>query len=492
MSRMLTIPNKISPIQSRGAKIWARSVRQIDALGALSKNEMTHVHSIVRRHLRVLMCRDSEASPIPPTLSAHEQKDMLERFPEGQPLPHGTSMPMIDVTDFEKTGVHLSPHRFEDLELELKRWGLRRFSFKWEADLEERVNVLAQGIFWNSFYNAIKNRYYNFSVHQDILRLEIIMPVFKTQFKRLSFMYHEQCSNNKILDGHYKLAEKKKIFKEYADYLIKCGAARPLASIFQPRNYLIMGDIAEVQLMSSGYPAREVHYVIPRWWSEQMIAFIKAIEARVHFAAQSRNADPQKRRSACKFISSSSNEYGFIPRHLPADMYSEELKNSLPIGDLWELKMKPSVLPAVGAMDQIFPGDAGELVQHSLDGVDNEQYTSDDDISDDEIYDIHTDQNFETSYSIITKLEDFESRVQTQISTLRGDLDDSIKKFSNLTTELNGLVPLRLEELNKAKDDITNLYNKLGAVQGKLGIAEEGNLSNDAAEAAGPAVQSQV
>ncbi|EGG00882.1 uncharacterized protein MELLADRAFT_92831 [Melampsora larici-populina 98AG31] len=459
---MITIPHKLSPIQSKGVKRWARSVCQIEALGTQSKYDMTQVHSVVRRHLRVLMCRDSEASPVPPSLSKLEQKELMERFQLYDPLPHGESIPVLSVTDFVKTGVHMSPNHFEDVEMELKRWGLRRFSFKWEVPLEDRVNYLAQELFWNSFYKAIKT---------GITALQSA----NTCSGELS-----PCHSNEILNHHYIIAKKKKVFNEYLSYLVKTGVSEPLASIFQPRNYLIMGDIVEFKSLTRVYPVREVHYVIPQWWSKKMICFIRYIEERVDFHAKSRNMFAVNRRSPCQYVKSLSTEYGFIPCHLPADLYSNELKDSLPLGDLWDLKMKPSVLPKIQNMASIFPIDAGDLAQNSLDGITDEHYSSDDNISEDEIWDEDDDDTLETATATNTRLENIENRLQSEITTLRGDFEKSFTIFSNFHNELNGVVPLRLEELSKAKNDIKILNDKLELLQGQLGETQNKGLSNDA------------
>ncbi|EGG10684.1 uncharacterized protein MELLADRAFT_93598 [Melampsora larici-populina 98AG31] len=436
------------------------------------------------------MCWDLEASPIPPSLSEHKQKNLLENFPEGQPIPSTTSMPVISVTYFEKTGVHLSPHRFKDVELVLQLWGINRFLFKWEANLEDCVNVLAKGGFWNSFHNAIKNCYYNFSVHKHILKLNIIMPVLLAQFKCLSLMCWEEIGNIKILDHHYILANKKQVLcfvsfwlpfkllkntkaqvcKEYRQYLVKCGAARGLVYIFQPQNYAIMGKIAELKSITSISDVSKVHYFIPSWWSEEIICFFKAIEAHVHFYAQSCNVDPHKIQARCVYITRSSKQYNFIPCHLPANLYTKELKNSLPIGDLWALKMRLLIL------ESILPSDTTELVDHSLDRIADEHYSSDN-----KICNIDTNVISETP-SPNTNLGELGACVNTQISTSRFYLENSVTTFSNYQTKLNGIVPLRLEELNKAKADIANLNRKFKAMEAKLGKTETEKLNIDAAQ----------
>lgn len=470
---MLSNLYKLSPNQRTSVKKWARTVRNNDALGTLSKIEMTQVHSLVRRHLRVLMCRETESSLIPPSLSTIEISGLINRFPVGAELPQGYSAPFISATDFVKTGVHMTPDDFSEVEMEFKRWGLRRFSFNWATDLEDHVNTLARELFWTTFHRAIRVRSYHFTINSNLLSREIVLPVFLSQFKRLAQMYQEQCQNPEILDYHYMVVQKKKLCKEYADYLVKTGADPALASIFQPRNHAMMGNVYKVKVMAGTQSINELHLAIPQWWSRKMTSFMEVIEERVNFHATSREVFPRNARPACKFIVANfpTND-GFIPRHLPADLYSDHFKSSLQPADVSDLKMKPAVLPDLDNMTAIFTPLAHAFDYHPLDGVVDERYSSDEDLSSDGISESDSEIVLSTSASDQAEGNDVENSVQKQISTLHADLQQSITILTDFQKELQQLLPMRLEELKKAKDDINLLNTKLNSLQGGLGAGQ--------------------
>ncbi|EGG11508.1 uncharacterized protein MELLADRAFT_59731 [Melampsora larici-populina 98AG31] len=485
-------PYKTSVNQSKSVKRWARTIRNNDALGILSKFEMKRVNdklrlmvlcyisqSLVQRHLRVLMCRESDTSLIPPSLSKVEKEGLMDRFHVGAELPQTSSIPLISVTDFVRTGVHIAARDFSEVELELMRWGVRRFSFDWEAEWDNRANALSREIFWNSFHRAIRYGSYQFTISSDILTREIILPVVERQFKRLALIYQDQCRNTEVVDYHYVIAEKKKLCKEYREYLVKCGASPPLASIFQPRNYPMFGDVVEATVIVGTHQVKELHFAIPQWWSQKAASYIECIEERVHFQATSREAVPGNTRPPHKFIVMSSTNFGFIPRHLPADLYSKKFKASLLPCEIAELKMKPSVLPEIENMSSIFTAFATEFDYHPLDGVVDDRYSSDDEESSDDISDSSSEIALDALAADAPEINHIEPCVQTQIVNLQADLQKSIAVFSDFQKELQDHMPARLEELEQAKNDINNINNKLQTFEGMLGSGEGARLSAD-------------
>lgn len=459
---------KTSPAHKKSVKRWARLVASNDKRGNVSNTEMIAMKSLVRRHLRVLMCRESNISPIPPSLSEAEQKDLLERFQEGNPLPHGASQRLITTTNFVNTGGHMRVGDFYEVESDLMRWGIRRFSFKWEAGLEDRVNTFARDIFWNSFYRAIQSRSYKYVISPHVLTLANVLPIFLDQFKQLSARYHMQCNSSEILDHHAMVEDKEKACKEYGEFLVLSGTLKGIVMIFQPRNSFIMGDERKVKVIAADISFNEVHATIPRWWSDKMVCFMELIEKRVHSHAKSRNSFPTSIRLERKFFKSSSLDYGFVPRHLPADLYSNEFKDSLLPSELWELKMKPSLLPSIENMEAIFPLAEDEMVHHPFDTPKNEYYPSDDEISSDELSDSEDELAPTTTDPIVSEIKQIETSVQIELKNLKDDLLNSKSLFINFKDNLTNTIPAHLNELESAKEDIARLIKKVDELQEKL------------------------
>ncbi|EGG09681.1 uncharacterized protein MELLADRAFT_103724 [Melampsora larici-populina 98AG31] len=346
-------PYKTSPYHSKSVKRWQHLVRKNASLRTMSKYEMTIVHSLVRRHLRVLMGRESNQAPIPPSLSGPEKEGLLERFPEGDPMPVG----------------------------------------------------------WR----------------------QIVLPVILEQFNLLARKYKDQCNNPEVLEYHYVVAQKKKVLEQYRAYMIKSGASPRLVSIFQPRNYSLLGDFFEVKVSAAITSVNEVHFLVPKWWSKDTLSFIETIEKHVHFNSTSRSDYPGTIRPAHKYIPTDSKDYGVVTRHLPSDMYSNDFE------------------------------DAG-----------NDYYTSDEDVSDVELED-NSEIDSKTHPSDTTRLQD-------EIESLKGDLQKSNNTLLEFQNQIQQLMPIRLEELMKAKEDINIIKAKLDSLQNVGGGAQ---LENSEAEVQG-------
>ncbi|EGG10411.1 uncharacterized protein MELLADRAFT_93357 [Melampsora larici-populina 98AG31] len=458
-------PYKTSVTKSKSVKRWSRAIRENDHLGTLSKSEMVQIHSIVRCHFRVLMCRESESSPIPPSLSNLEKEGLIERFPVDSPIPHTSSMPVIDSTDFVKVGIHMKPDDLYEVEMDLKRFGLRRFSFDWETDLVDRVNFLARELFWNSFYRATQSDAYKYQISVHLLRRQIILPVLSAEFNRLALMYKEQCRNTDVLEYHYMVAEKKKACKEYHDFLVKSGVAPAFVNIFQPRNYAIMGDIYEVKVMSGSHSVDQLHIAIPRWWSQATISFMEVIEGRVNYQASSHTDFPGNIRRPYKYVIRTLNEYGVVPRHLPSGVYSNDFKASLLPAELSNLKMKPPVFPEITIMTSIFPATAFNFFEHPIDHMLNDYYTSDDDVSCDEVTHSDTEVLNDTFSAEETALKEVEDRFHTQIATLKTEIRSSITMLEDFKKDFEVLIPSGMDELKRAKEKIEKIDAKLDALQ---------------------------
>ncbi|EGG10277.1 uncharacterized protein MELLADRAFT_103596 [Melampsora larici-populina 98AG31] len=476
-TKMHSNPYKTSDTHSKSFKRWARTVRANDKLGMVSKQETKVVQSLVRRHMRLLLCRETKFSPIPPSLSAAEQEGLIERFPENTLLPHGAAELMIMTTDFVKTGCHMKKEDQDEIEKDLKRWGLRRFSMNWGSDMNDRCNILGREFFWVSFYRSIKNRVYKFRINPDLLRRQIILPAFDAEFKQLSSMYRDQCSSAEILGYHAMVHDKQMACKEYADFLGRSGVSQEIVAIFQPRNFHIMGNQLEVTVVEGDKSFIEVHVAIPRWWSDKAKALIELIESRVHSHVTSQNDFPALSRWQRKYFITCSTDYGVIPRHLPADLYSTEFKDSLLPTELEDLKMKPDLLPPAKHMAEIFPADLDEAVFHPFGAPFNQYYPSDDELSSDELIDSESEDELQPSPEIKRIEEDF----KIQVEALKEDIQTSKSTFARFQTEINTSIPLRLEELNNAKIEIADLNKKIIEIQAQLnsGSSDSGSQEQD-------------
>ncbi|EGG09685.1 uncharacterized protein MELLADRAFT_60768 [Melampsora larici-populina 98AG31] len=465
-------PYKTSASHLKSAKRWVRAVRKNAELGTVSKTEMIVVHSLVRRHLRVLMCRESHLSPIPMSLSAEEESAFTNRFPDGDPLPHANSVSLISVTDFVHTGPHMKKGDFWEVEMDLKRFGLRRFSFNWEAGFDNRANKLAGELFWTSFYRAIKSRSYKYIITPHVLTREIVYPVFIIEFNHLRSKYKTQCSSLEVLQFHSMVNAKEMVCKEYSECLIKEGVNEVFISIFQPRNFMIMGNESEVMIKAGNAVIKEIHVEIPRRWSEKTIRFMEVIEQRVQFHSKSRYIFPGSIRPIRKYVKSNSFDYGFVPRHLPADLYSDDYHENLLPNEFWELKVKPAALPSIEEMESIFPVAEAQLVHHLSDKAVNEYYSSDDNISEDEHVESEDEDMSGNTEDNISELKRVKGVFQNELSNLKDDLLVCKTTFTSFKDGISDMMPVCLAELNKAKDDIATLHEKLNEIQGKLNSSE--------------------
>ncbi|EGG06762.1 uncharacterized protein MELLADRAFT_62933 [Melampsora larici-populina 98AG31] len=465
------------PIDSLSSARWFRMIHDTDVIGILSKKEMLVIQSLVRRHARVLMCRETSTSAIPPSLSQAELRGFIERFPAGTPLPHGTSVALIDVTDFFKTGVHMNDIGFVETEEDLKRWGLRRFSFDWDANIEDRVNASLCELFWISFYRAIQSEYYRFTINPHVLSRAYVLPVLSAHFRHLRSMYHTQCNNQDVINYHFKIEEKQKEWKDYSDYLIKSGAPEGIVSIFQPRNFWVMGDRTNVRVTVGNRVVEEVHVIIPRWWSEETLRLMEVIEKHLQSRANSQNHFPGSGRTPRRYVVTSLMDYGIIPRHLPADMYSKDLKESLPPSELWDLKMKPNVLPSINRMERIFAAHELNFFNPNYDLAQDEYYTSDDDLSADELEESDNEGALVISRPD-TELKQLERSLQLQISKLQDEFKNANAVLSGFQGEVLNLMPARLAELEEARVDIGKINEKLRFYEKKLESVPKQSISS--------------
>ncbi|EGG10191.1 uncharacterized protein MELLADRAFT_103643 [Melampsora larici-populina 98AG31] len=351
---------------------------------------MTRVHCLVQRHLRALMCWDSNLSLVPPSLSYLKKEALLDRFPVGTELPLPDSDPVISVTDFEITGFCMNHDHSPEVEKEFKRWGIRWPSFDYETNL----------------------------------------------------------------DNH--------ICEEYCEVSLKSGANPIYTSIFQPRNYTMMGDVFEVKFVAGELSVNELHFTIPQWWSRKTICFMETIKKRLDFHATSREAFPGASCTPIKFIATSAiHNDSILPTNLSV------------------LGMKPSMIPEPEYMRSIFPAKESEFNCYPLGGVVNNYYDSDNELLSDELLNSDPKLVLPTLAGNQQKLVDLETPFQKEILTLKDGSQKAVTAFSDFCKGILDLIPMRLEDLQKAKDDINNINTKLVALEGKIGGGDSTRMSAD-------------
>ncbi|EGF98171.1 uncharacterized protein MELLADRAFT_96113 [Melampsora larici-populina 98AG31] len=374
-------------------------------------------------------------------------------------------MTLIDVTDFVNTGGHLKKEDFGTVETDLMCWGLCRFCFNWETNLDDCVNQLAREVFWISFFRAIKLRPYKYTISQHVLTREIVIPVLLNEFNNLSSRYRFQCSSVEVLEYHDMVHEKAAIILSSN---IIMGVHEAIVAVFQPRNCFIMGSMSKVKMIVGDVMVDQVHVVIPRWWSDKAVRFMRVIEGRIQAFSNIKHTFPGTARVARKYVTNNSNEYGVVPRHLPADLYSEDFKNNLLPSELVELKMKPTVLPDSNQMGCIFPMDEDEFFHHESNSVENEYYSSDNNDSSDELDETKTDLMLNTTQGETCEIKRVEMLIQTQISNLHKKIDNTIESFTEFQSVVRNSLPLHLAELDKAREDITNVNRSLDELRADL------------------------
>ncbi|EGG07842.1 uncharacterized protein MELLADRAFT_105505 [Melampsora larici-populina 98AG31] len=149
-------------------------------------------------------------------------------------------------------------------------------------------------------------------------------------------------------------------------------------------------------------------------------------------------------------------------------MYSNKFKESLLPAENSELKMKHTSLPDIKHMASIFPASKAKYFHFHPDPAHNSYYPSNKEVLSDELEDSNVKSVTNTPISNDI-LKDVESCFQTQIRTLQANLAKSITNLTKFKNELHQLMPMRLNNLKKAMDDINVINQKLDELHGQLG-----------------------
>ncbi|EGG06096.1 uncharacterized protein MELLADRAFT_63656 [Melampsora larici-populina 98AG31] len=273
------------------------------------------------------------------------------------------------------------------------------------------------------------------------------------------------------------------VCKDYFDFLIKSGANPVYVSIFQLRNYTMMGDVFEVKVMAGDHLVNELHFSIPQWWSRKTICFMETIEKQVDFHATSRDLFPGESRTRIRFINTSATAHGFVTLHLPANMYSKKFQDHLLANNLAALGMTPSLLPKLEYMLSIFPADNSKINLHPLGGVVDDHYSSDNEISHCDLSKTNPDVALASSLAADQhKLGEVRNPVQTEVATLKAEMQKSISAFADFQKEILEVMPKRLEDLKKAQDAINNINTKLVSIEDMIAGGKVAKWSADVAQ----------
>lgn len=131
------------------------------------------------------------------------------------------------------------------------------------------------------------------------------------------------------------------------------GVPREIASIFQRKNYAIMGDFEEVEIKSGGRVQKERRVYYPLWWSNKMITLMKFMETNIQLRSRLTIKKRGAKRIPINYLPSSSEDFQDVPEGLPCDLYSDEFTSVLLPAMLCRYEKKPPCLPF--EMRSIFP-----------------------------------------------------------------------------------------------------------------------------------------
>jgi hypothetical protein len=111
--------------------------------------------------MKILMNRDDAAATIPHPPSEREKAELLDLFPTDDDFPSANDSPRISQSDIPlKRSSRISDNFHYYLVLVFRQWGLRHYTFDWNAPFDERYNQMMLQIFLMTFRQAIAMRVY--------------------------------------------------------------------------------------------------------------------------------------------------------------------------------------------------------------------------------------------------------------------------------------------------------------------------------------------
>lgn len=136
----------------------------------------------------------------------------------------------------------------------------------------------------------------------------------------------------------------------------------------------------------------ERQMLIPAWWSEKMLTFVRELERRVHVSILAQHTRGPRRQMRV-FVPSDSFQYSSIPSKLPRDIYHESFFNSLLPHQVMEYDPQPPIFPAnvvdifpasmcakdTTAQPNTTPTHHEESIQSEFDAADQNLFGGDDD-----------------------------------------------------------------------------------------------------------------
>jgi hypothetical protein len=138
--------------------------------------------------MKILMNRKKGTCPIPPPPSTLEKDELEGRFPTDDDFPSEHDLPCIPAS---ATILARSPKisdNFHDYLLSfLRRWGLRRFTFDWDGNFDDRYNQISLQLFLRTFKQALLAREYGVNKvkipRDDLMLSAMVYRHFKTLLK---------------------------------------------------------------------------------------------------------------------------------------------------------------------------------------------------------------------------------------------------------------------------------------------------------------------
>lgn len=98
--------------------------------------------------------------------------------------------------------------------------------------------------------------------------------------------------------------------------------------------------------------------LIPAWWSEKMLTFVRELERRVHISILAQHTRGPRRHIRV-FVPTESIQCSSIPSKLPCDVYHATFLNSLLPHQVMDYNPQPPIFP--DNLDDIFPASMGAM-----------------------------------------------------------------------------------------------------------------------------------
>lgn len=339
-------------------------------LEAVDTSEIKELNRPIHLHLRVLMRRPDATSPIPSPPTTSEKLALENQYAEAD-YPDDLAPCLLPPNPLVRITNCVSDTFCNTLEMTLRRWGLARFTFDWDGNFDDAFNQISVQFFLKTFKLAINTFEYGLrplTKYRDTRQL--VAVVFRA-FKSLRAGYKAQISNPLVLRDRYESNESKKETElrltEYREFLKQSGVCREIASVFKRKNFMIMGEVEEVETRIGRQIEKERRVYHSQWWSEKMIKFMNFLEKNVQLTFQLTVKRRGSKRIPITYVPSPHQDFQNVPEGLPCDLYSSEFMSVLLPAMLQRYNRTPACLPSLDQdIKSVFP-QPEDMINYSTD-----------------------------------------------------------------------------------------------------------------------------